>query len=507
LQATRSIVIVGWDFDSCTDLHIDTPGVPALVGEFLNFLIRRRRSLEAHILIWDSPLMFSKGREPSPLYGLGWRPHRRVHFQYDRHCPLGASLHDKFVVIDAAVAFCGGIDLTRDRWDTPEHRAEDPRRVNPGQHEPYAPVHDAMMMVEGEGARALHDIASERWHRATGNYLPRATNIGVAVRGIKRAAGLRIANAWPESAPVAFRDVRIGIARTVPETAESAPVAQVQALYLDMIAAARHYIYLENQYFSSKVLGDALAARLTEPGGPEIMVVLRLSSAGWLEAPTMGTLRTQLLTKLRRVDRYGRFHAYYLHMPGLDEGQCCDLHTKLMIVDDQWLRLGSANFANRSMWLDTECDLVIEAVGNPPAKAAVAQVRNRLIAEHLNVAPQAVQRAFARTGSLSAAVRALARNDGRTLKPFEQLDEPSQSLIAASAVADPEKPASSGDHTEGHAPILHGSHASISPGTHANRVSYSARTSKAASLYIKLISALVRRLSRSATTRYDPGNS
>jgi hypothetical protein len=84
LRARQSVVIVGWDFDSCTDLHLDTPGVPSLLGEFVNFLARRR-GIRIHILVWDSPLVFSKGREPSPSYGLGWRPHRRVHFEYDSH--------------------------------------------------------------------------------------------------------------------------------------------------------------------------------------------------------------------------------------------------------------------------------------------------------------------------------------------------------------------------------------------------------------------------------------
>ncbi len=54
--------------------------------------------------------------------------------------------------------------------------------------------------------------------------------------------------------------------------------------------------------------------------------------------------------------KQGRFHAYFPHIPGLPEGQCCDLHSKLMIVDDEVLRIGSANFSNRSMGLDTECD-------------------------------------------------------------------------------------------------------------------------------------------------------
>ena len=39
-----------------------------------------------------------------------------------------------------------------------------------------------------------------------------------------------------------------------------------------MIAAARHSIYIENQYFTADKVGDALAARLSEPDGPEVVV-------------------------------------------------------------------------------------------------------------------------------------------------------------------------------------------------------------------------------------------
>src|SRR6185295_639562 len=134
---------------------------------------------------------------------------------------------------------------------------------------------------------------------------------------------------------------------------------EVLDLYVDMIRAAKRSIYIENQYFTSKTLSDALAERLAEPDGPEVIAVLRLSTQGWLEAPTMGTLRTVTLKKLRAADRHGRFHAYFPHIPGLKDGECCDLHSKLLVVDDQWLRIGSANFANRSMGLDTECDAAI----------------------------------------------------------------------------------------------------------------------------------------------------
>ncbi|MDY6901599.1 MAG: AAA family ATPase, partial [Cyanobacteriota bacterium] len=44
---------------------------------------------------------------------------RRQRFVMDDEHPIGASQHQKIVVIDDTVAFSGGIDLTEKRWDTP----------------------------------------------------------------------------------------------------------------------------------------------------------------------------------------------------------------------------------------------------------------------------------------------------------------------------------------------------------------------------------------------------
>ena len=100
----------------------------------------------------------------------------------------------------------------------------------------------------------------------------------------------------------------------------------------------------------------------------------------------MHVLRTRLVRQLRDADTEGRFHAYYPHVAGLCEGTCVDLHSKVMIVDDEWLRVGSSNISNRSMGVDTECDLVVEAQGEARVQAAIRAARNRLIAEHSGAA-------------------------------------------------------------------------------------------------------------------------
>jgi phospholipase D1/2 len=439
LRATRSIVVVAWDFHSQMRLHLNEAGVPDLLGDFLNFLLRRNRRLRIFVLAWDYPLVFGRGREPPAGSDGGWQPHRRISFHYDSTCARGAAHHQKIVVIDGAVAFCGGIDLTLGRWDTTQHGSADPRRTNVGETVPYGPVHDVMLAVDSGAAGALQSVASERWRRATGRALPTAS---------------AASDPWPASLFPMFYAVDVALARTVPAGRNEPAVTEVEALHLDLIAAARRYIYIENQYFTSKVLGNALAARLAEPAGPEVVVVSRLASSGWLEAPAMSALRTVLMRKLRDADAYGRFHAWHPDTPG---EPACDVHSKLMIVDDEWLRVGSANFANRSMGLDTECDLVLEARGDSATRTAIASVRNALLSEHLGVARTDVQNAFAVTGSLGETVASLSTQDRRSLQRFERLDEPSPAMVAlANGVADPRQPLSMEELIAGFDPTASG---------------------------------------------------
>jgi len=160
---------------------------------------------------------------------------------------------------------------------------------------------------------------------------------------------------------VDMADVEVAIARTQPPGPGQPPVREVEELYLDMIARARQSIYIENQYFTAYRLGEALAARLAEPGGPEIVLVSRLLSHGWLEEHTMHVLRARLVRRLQEADREGRFHIYYPHAEGLKEGTCIDVHSKLMIVDDVFTTLGSANINVRSMYTDSEMNIAHES--------------------------------------------------------------------------------------------------------------------------------------------------
>jgi len=425
LGATQSVFILGWDMDSRTVLVPDAPddGVPTTLGALLNGVVSRRRGLHAYVLDWDYPMLYQADREIAPAYALGWSTHRRVKFRMDGEHPVGGSHHQKIVVIDDAVAFVGGLDLTNSRWDTPAHDPHDARRRTPG-GQPYPPFHDVQVIVDGEAAAALGELARTRWLCATGE----------KVRPRTGARG----DPWPQSVHPAVTDAEVAIARTQPEYGEVPAVQEIKRLYLDAIASARRHIYIENQYFTAPAIGEALARRLAEPDGPEVVLLSRLRGGGWLEESTMGALRARMLRALRAADRYGRLRAYYPDHAGLGE-QCINLHSKLMVVDDRFAQVGSANLNNRSLGYDTECDLAVET-SEPRVERAIALLRDRLLAEHLDVTPEQVAGALAERGSLIGMIEAL-RGSTRTLTPLDPDAAPQEdTLILDPSIVDPERP-------------------------------------------------------------------
>src|SRR5690606_27984107 len=145
------------------DEHDD--GLPEQLAPFLTELVGRRPELKIHILLWDYSMLFAFSREPLPQVKLAWKTPEQISVCLDDVLPVGASHHTKIVVIDEAVAFCGGLDLTIRRWDTPAHAMENAARTDPA-GEPYRPFHDVQMMVDGEAAKALGELARGRWRDA-----------------------------------------------------------------------------------------------------------------------------------------------------------------------------------------------------------------------------------------------------------------------------------------------------------------------------------------------------
>lgn len=425
-RARRSVLVLGWDLDSEIRLRRDDDAgddPPVRLGDFLNRMAARRSGLHIHVLVWDFAMIYALERELLPVYKLQWRTHRRLQFHMDDQHPVGASHHQKIVVIDDRLAFVGGLDLTRGRWDTSEHRPKDPRRIDSG--ETYPPFHDLQWVVEGEAAAALGELARERWYRATGRRLPEPQS--------------DTADLWPAGCRPDCEQVAVHIARTEPAYENHPEVREIERQLLAAIDSARRSIYIENQYLSSAAIGDALAERLAESEGPEVVMLLPRASSGWLEQATMDVLRARLLERLRRADRHDRLRVYFPYIPGLGEDSLM-VHGKLLCVDQDYLCIGSANLSNRSMGLDTECNLTLSAEDDPGLRRAIGAIRNRLLAEHLDRDIETVTAAIEREGSLKAAIESL-RGAGRSLEPLDwRVPEALDRTVPDAALIDPEQP-------------------------------------------------------------------
>jgi phospholipase D1/2 len=426
-RAESCILMLGWDFDSRTRLRPDAQqrGFPDRFAAFLTAVLSRRPELYAHILGWDFAMIYALEREPLPLFKFGLHTHRRLDFRLDRSHPFGGSHHQKIVVIDDSVAFVGGLDITKRRWDTPEHKAHDPRRIDPGGIY-YPPFHDIQVMVDGETARSLGELARRRWFLATGNRLPFTSTDDT--------------DPWPPATTPDIEDVQVAISRTEPAYAGRTEVREVELLFLDAIAAARETIYIENQYFTSVKIAEALAARLSEKTGPEIIIVTPREPSGLLEETTMGVLRARIVQGLKKKDVYDHLRVFYPVVPDLVDGECLNVHSKVMIADSDFLRIGSANLSNRSMGLDTECDISVEADGAERVRERIRGFRNALLGEHLGVPEARVAAAVRDRGSILAAVDML-RGGPRTMEILENVvPEWLDDVVPDATVLDPERP-------------------------------------------------------------------
>ncbi|VVT17445.1 phospholipase D-like domain-containing protein [Erythrobacter sp. EC-HK427] len=432
LNAQQRILLIGWDFD--TRIHLSRGrrwwqkgwrrNYPSRLGSFIVWLSRNRPNLEIRILKWSYGVFqfFSRGAMMLDL--LRWWPHRRIDFKFDTAHPVACSHHQKIVVIDCDFAVCGGIDLTTGRWDTREHRPKDSRRRGPSKR-PYGPWHDVAMFVEGDAAAALDGLGRSRWIQAGGKALP--------------VLGSNVQSAWPEGLSADFEDIEVGISRTRAAYGEVPKIDEVEQLFLDQIAAAKLFVYVENQFLTSRTICEAIAKRLAEDNPPEFVFVMPLEAESWLENSAMSPARARLYEALQELDCLDRFHLFVPY----NEDTPIYVHAKLMIVDDRILRIGSANMNNRSMGLDSECDVFIDCArkGNAKAEEGIRALRYALLAEHLGVREENMPEIAARHDSMASLIAAAGDSTHRHLRPFHPtVDESLLSALADRQLFDPEEP-------------------------------------------------------------------
>lgn len=433
-KARHSIKIVGWDVDGRACL---LPEENKTLGDLLCSIAGEKPDIEISILQWDFALVYAFEREWLPTLGFDWRAHPSIRSHLDGYLPSGASHHEKVVVIDDEIAFVGGIDLTTNRWDTSEHLPDDDRRIDCDGNS-YAPWHDLQMIVSGDAAKAVSDCVAQRWLNATGK------------APAQRTQGTPGGDLWPSDIDPDFKDTEVGISLTRAPYRDVAERTEIEALYLDMIGAARRYIFLENQYFASDILIDALAARMKDVPELCLIVVTPNDLDGVAEALSMNAARYRAVEELRDAGVEDRLRLLYpVTINSADDDASpvsMMVHAKAMIVDGQMLRVGSANFNNRSLGLDSECDLSIYARTAPEAQA-IADIGAGLLGQHIGRDRQTALSIFGADDILAQLDQHREADACRRLLKVDQLEDYDTPLAhALSIIGDPAAPpASFGD--------------------------------------------------------------
>ena len=433
LVARQRIQMIGWDFDTRMRLGDGRKfwnirrkeTYPARMGAFVIWLCERTPGLQVRVLKWNFGALKFLFRGTMIVDLVRWMLNPSIDFKLDSAHPVGCSHHQKIVVIDDQFAVCGGIDMTSERWDTQEHLEADPRRHKPYSKKLYGPWHDLTMLVEGEAARALAELGRDRWERAGGAPL--------------EPCAPQSESAWPKKLRAEFEDVEVGIARTRAAYRGCEAVHEIEALFVEHIARAQRFIYAESQYFAGRKIAEALAKRLSQPNPPEIILINPETAHGWLEQRAMDGARVQLCHAIGARDPGNRLRIF---MPFNASGTGIYVHSKLMIVDDEVVRVGSANMNNRSMGLDSECDLFIDAArpGNDHARAPIKRLRIALLAEHTGLTEADVTARLDENPSMIQLITH-APQTGKYLAPFAlRALTDAEKTVADNALLDPERP-------------------------------------------------------------------
>lgn len=273
-----------------------------------------------------------------------------------------ATYHQKFGIFDGHTAFVGGMNVQGVDWDTSEHSVFDPRRMaidaTPAEREAveakeelpdFAPRRDFMARIRGPLVADAEDVFAMRWQD-------------------RLDAGERYAvHASP--APVTGGQaaveggVQAQITTTLPEPFWEHGIAES---WFNAVAQAERYLFIEDQYFRMPMVVEALLERMAEAPDLEVVVIVRPVSE-WTDTGCQWTYIT--LNALE--DAYPeRFHPFYLRsfdtvevFALFDETEARfvdhDIHSKLLIVDDLFLSVGSANKNNRGLVYEGEMNLAV----------------------------------------------------------------------------------------------------------------------------------------------------
>nr|WP_136252788.1 VTT domain-containing protein [Ningiella ruwaisensis] len=385
-KAKHSIFIVGWDIDSRIRLlrgeEEKQSELPSVISELIALKAKENPELTVHLLRWDSSLAFLGMREVWAKEVWDEKTPDNVHTVLDSSIPMGGSQHQKIVVIDDELAFAGGMDVAVHRWDTREHKIEEPERDDGDGT--YGPFHDVQVAVSGDIVTELSKLVRWRWNRLV-------TADQQVSEEVKPAITDDIPHCWPDSVEPIFENIACGVAQTVPFMDNQEPVQEVRKMLLSLIEQAEEFVYIENQFANRGEIAEALNKRLKECPKLKVLIFSSYEPKGTVECEAYWAGRIDFKRILENGVDDGRVLMAYSSSTNADGlAGHKRVHAKVTIIDDKYFVIGSSNLSNRSMSLDTECDLIFEAT-TKAHRNKIRWFRNDLISEHSGWAEEEVQ--------------------------------------------------------------------------------------------------------------------
>ncbi len=322
----------------------------------------------------------------------------------DNRIRRGGSHHQKIVVIQPehpempSTAFVGGIDLAHGRHDDHRHRGDQqPAELDDSNYGPHPGWHDVHIQIHGPATDDVAFSFRERWQDPT----------PLDHRNPLRAAFHRLARHPMKRDPLPdgrreeahYGTHAVQLLRTYPARRRAYPFApegerSIARAYAKAFSQARHLIYLEDQYLwsldATRLLCEALRR---EPELRLVVVIPRFPDpAGRLVGGASRFGRQRVISELNAA---GGDRVAIYDLENTDRRPVY-VHSKVCIVDDFWMTVGSDNLNRRSWTHDSEiaCAIIDEATdprGSNPlgssdtARKLARETRLRLAAEHLGL--------------------------------------------------------------------------------------------------------------------------
>ena len=335
--ARRSVRIAQLAFDAdCAAFTRGSPrGVPSRDAVIADMLVELATGHGPEIrILLNATWLLDTARPLRKYFAACGVPAKRIEVRGMSRFPH--FMHAKLVLVDGREAYLLGSPFVNSYWDDGSHIPFEPRR--PLRELGGRPLHDVSVRVRGPVVAELEAMFEGLW-RSSG-------------RGKPRAAPRRAPTAATASHSAQNTGTRIvcdappGVLPGVPDRA-----MRMLAEILAAIARARRFIYVEHQYLTSRPIAAALATALQLVPQLEIIIVLN-------QNPDLTAYRawqnTQLTERgLLAHPRVGVFSLWstdaHPDRPGITRISQLFIHSKVLIVDDEWAAAGTSNLDGVSM--------------------------------------------------------------------------------------------------------------------------------------------------------------